>query len=62
MSEWLPQLLLIVLQVLGLGIQLARHGDRRDGETYDVLTGLIALAIMWSLLTWGGFFDGLLSR
>lgn len=50
----LPQMLLIVLLTLGLGVSLAKHGEPRDPHSF--WTTLISSAILAGLLHWGGFF------
>lgn len=50
-----PQLIYLALLVLGAGMELARHGQPKTGE-HNVITTLIASAIILALLAWGGFF------
>ena len=51
----IPQICLIVLIALGLGISLAKHGEPRD-DTYNFFTTLISSLIYVGLLILGGFF------
>lgn len=50
-----PQIIMVVLIAMSLGIHLANHGEPKDG-TYNFWLELISEAIMVSLLFWGGFF------
>ena len=50
-----PQIIYIVLQVLGLGLSMAKHGQPQ--KPYDFWISLTASVIMLSLLIWGGFFN-----
>lgn len=50
-----PQIILMILAVLGLGIHLAKHGERQD-VTYNFWTKLFTLGIELLILKWGGFF------
>jgi hypothetical protein len=51
----IPQILIIALYTLSLGIHLAKDGEPRDG-TYSFLSAFIATAIAFAILIWGGFF------
>jgi hypothetical protein len=51
----IPQILIIALYTLSLGICLAKDGEPRDG-TYNFGSALIATAIIFAILIWGGFF------
>lgn len=56
----LPQLLLLALYVLSLGIHLAQHGQPKKGnESFPA--GFVAVALQVGLLYWGGFFNGLIA-
>ena len=50
----IPQILVIVLWALSLGLTLAKHGEPRGGKE-SVWTALVGVAIMAALLWWGGF-------
>lgn len=50
-----PQIIMIVMQVLGTGVYLAKHGEPREG-TYNFWTALLSDAIVFGCLYWGGFF------
>lgn len=50
-----PEITLLVLQAIGLGISLARHGEPKTG-TNNVYIDMIALSISQALLIWGGFY------
>lgn len=50
-----PQIIMIALIFVSIGINLAKHGEERPA--YNVWTSLIAAIISFMLLWWGGFFD-----
>lgn len=47
---------LIALQMLGLGVSLARHGEPREGN-YNFFTTLLSCAISWWLIYMAGMLD-----
>lgn len=49
-----PQIILIVLMTLGLGMSIADHGRPKTGKT-SATAALIANIILFGLLYWGGF-------
>lgn len=51
-----PQLIYIVLAVIGLFVNIERHGRPREG-TYNGVASFIATALFIWLLWWGGFFS-----
>lgn len=51
----IPQILMIAIYMLSLGMHLAGHGKPRAGA-YNFWSALIATAIVFALLIWGGFF------
>jgi hypothetical protein len=51
----IPQLILLGLTVLSLGIHLAKHGEPK-GTSWNFFHVAIADAIVLVLLYWGGFF------
>lgn len=51
-----PQIILIIIYVLGLGTTLAQHGKPKTG-TENFWKSLFATAIVFALLIWGGFFS-----
>ena len=51
-----PQILLIVIMAIELGLVWAKHGQPRN-EKYNVFINLAGTAVFVSLLIWGGFFD-----
>ena len=55
----IPQLTVIILGILGLGIEISKHGETQKKE-YNAWTSLIGLLIMWGLLYLGGFWEGLI--
>ena len=52
----IPQLIYLGIAAFGAGFILANHGNPKGGE-HNILTSLIAEAIIVGLLYWGGFFD-----
>lgn len=50
-----PQLLFLVLTCLGVGISLAKHGEKKEGN-YNFYTSLVSAVIYILILYWGGFF------
>jgi hypothetical protein len=50
-----PQLLVIVLTVMGVGIHMAKHGEKRDDYFNAGSMFLISVFEMW-VLYMGGFF------
>ena len=50
-----PQVLLVVLFSLSLGLSIARHGQPEEGRR-NALYSLVSTAVMFALLYWGGFF------
>lgn len=51
-----PQITIIILSAIGLGIYIVKHGQPKN-ENYNVITHLISIAIVYTLLYAGGFFD-----
>lgn len=50
-----PQIILLVLIAMDVGIKIANHGKRRTA--YNAWFALADLALFLALLNWGGFFD-----
>lgn len=50
-----PQITLIAILALGLGLALAKHGEPITGK-HNFWGTLIGDAILVSILIWGGFF------
>lgn len=55
-----PQIIVLVLVVLALGMELAKHGEVKKATKYNFWTTFFAQAVTIALLYWGGFFDALL--
>lgn len=51
----IPQIIMIVILAMGLGIHITRHGEEREDE-YNAVYATISTAIQVGLLIWGGFF------
>lgn len=50
-----PQIIMIVIMAMGLGINLTKHGEPKE-DNYSFPIALLATAIQAGLLIWGGFF------
>lgn len=53
----IPQILILAIYFMNIGISLAKNGERKDDGTYSVWSTLIATAISLGILAWGGFFS-----
>lgn len=51
----IPQIIIVILYALNVGIALAKHGEPKEGN-YNVFFTLIGAAISVGILWWGGFF------
>lgn len=49
-----PQLIYVALTLMGLGYAIAKH--REPAPAYSMWRHTVALAIVYPLLYWGGFF------
>ena len=58
MKDIIPQLIYLVLTLLGLGIALAEDGEPQSPTNFT--RSFFVTVFILTLLTWGGFFDGLL--
>lgn len=52
-----PQIIYTALILIGIGISLARLGEKRE-STYGLDDVILTPAISFGLLYWGGFFGG----
>lgn len=52
-----PQLVWLALVMIGLGVDVARHGRPKTGK-YNLWASLAALLIAVAILYFGGFFAG----
>lgn len=50
-----PQIMIIALYMLSLGINLANHGKEKN-DKYNFWSSLLACVLIFALLNWGGFF------
>jgi len=57
MTEFLPQIILLLLAACGVGIVLAKNGEPRPN--YSFFSYSLAIAVELGLLYWGGFFKGM---
>jgi len=55
----IPQLIIIMLGMIGLGMNVAKHGEPKDSK-YNGWSHLIATLIIWTVLYYGGFWHELL--
>jgi hypothetical protein len=51
-----PQILMLVLFSIALGIDISKHGEPKTG-TNNCIIGIIAIGIQTAILWWGGFWD-----
>ena len=51
-------IILLVIQILGLGVILAKHGQTKTGieAKHNIVLSVVAAAVTWSLLWWAGIF------
>ena len=61
MSSWLPQIIFLLLTGMGLGMLMMNHGKMSKPEEVNFWKGLMVEAIIFALLIWGGFFNGLVN-
>ena len=52
----LPQIIMLVIFTLGLGINLAKDGQYKTEEKYSFGVSFVATVINVAVLYWGGFF------
>jgi hypothetical protein len=52
----LPQIIIIALFCMNIGIYMSKHGEQKEGR-YNCWVILISVAIELGLLYWGGFFS-----
>lgn len=52
----IPQILIIVLYTLSLGMEIQQHGKPKEGNV-NAGSSFLACAIIGGLLYWGGFFS-----
>lgn len=50
-----PQIIMIVLLAMSLGLSLANHGKQKEGK-HNFFLDIFASGISFGLLYWGGFF------
>lgn len=55
MTMQTPQIILSALMLLGMGNSIAKYGKPKT-DSYDLTDIVIAPAIVFSLLWWGGFY------
>ena len=55
-----PQLLLITLSMIAIGVHIAKHGKQTNLK-YNGFHKLIGSAILYTILYYGGFWDVLIN-
>ena len=53
----IPHILYIALTLIGLGMEIAKHGEIKKQSKHNAWTTLISSSIIWIILYFGGFFD-----
>jgi hypothetical protein len=56
----IPQLIIIALEMIGLGIDISRHGETKKESKHNAWVTLTAKVILWGILYYGGFWTGLI--
>lgn len=56
----IPQLIVIALGMIGLGMNIAKHKEKKKERRYNGWSQLIAIVVFWSILYYGGFWNCLL--
>jgi len=57
MSIGWPQSICLQLALIGLGVELSRHGEPKKPARHNALSTFLATVIGLGLFYWGGFFD-----
>lgn len=52
-----PQAIYFALILVGIGLELARHGQVRKPSRHNAWTTIVASLLILALLWWGGFFS-----
>ena len=55
----MPQMIMICLMSVSIGVGLAKHGQPR--EPHNLMVDAVSAAITFPLLWWGGYWDVLLA-
>lgn len=50
-----PQIIMVCLYTINIGISMAKHGEPQDG-IYNAWTSIFSSIVVMGLLWWGGFF------
>ena len=51
----LPQIIVVLMYMLTLGMELAQDGKPKTG-THSFWASLLVIGVLFALLKWGGFF------
>ena len=62
MNQFLPQLIHLCLVIFWLSKNIILDGQPKEPENYSARRTLIAFAIVFAILYWGGFYDGLIAK
>lgn len=54
MIHW-PQMIWISIVLISVGMEIAKHGEPKEGD-HDAWSTIIAAVLLAALLYWGGFF------
>lgn len=55
----IPQLIIILLGILGLQMNITKHGKRKKDQKYNWWIYIISTLIYWTVLHYGGFWEAL---
>lgn len=53
-----PQLTLLVLLAIEVGINIGKHGEPKPNPNHHAGIALLGAGIVITILWWGGFWDG----
>lgn len=56
----IAQFTVIALGLIGLGINIALHGKKKKKRKYNGWIHFIAMIFMWTILYYGGFWEGII--
>ena len=56
----IPQIIYLMLVMMGLGIHITRHGEDKKPDKYNVWTKLMFSMMTITILYYGGFWDVLI--
>lgn len=56
----IPQAVVITLLVIALIMNIIHHGEEKPRRKFDAVNAIVRAFIIFFLLGWGGFFDGII--